>query len=236
MTHRSFVTRLVGAFLAGLSLVGAAPVIDAITFAVEPDKVYVPLSEAGQALGWRITHHNDDEVVILRETAIPYASLRRLTDGSELVRLADLERAGAHVRKNSRKTQMNVGTTWRYFTARIRDKRAEVNLAEQRLRAWQGDRIVLESRISSGRRGSTPAGDFKAGPYKARKHFSSRYNNAPMPWSVQINGHIFIHGFTSVPKYPASHGCIRLPLDEGNPARFFYEWIDRGTPVKVVRK
>jgi lipoprotein-anchoring transpeptidase ErfK/SrfK len=38
-----------------------------------------------------------------------------------------------------------------------------------------------------------------------------------------------------VPDYPASHGCIRLPLDGGNPARFFYEWIDRGTPVKVTR-
>jgi lipoprotein-anchoring transpeptidase ErfK/SrfK len=52
---------------------------------------------------------------------------------------------------------------------------------------------------------------------------------------VQIRGHVFIHGFRSVPDFPASHGCIRLPLDRGNPARFFYEWIDRGTPVKVIR-
>jgi lipoprotein-anchoring transpeptidase ErfK/SrfK len=94
---------------------------------------------------------------------------------------------------------------------------------------------VLQSRISSGRRDSTPAGEFKAGPYKARMHYSTRYHNAPMPWSVQIRGHVFIHGFTSVPDYPASHGCIRLPLDGGNPARFFYEWIDHGTPVKVAR-
>lgn len=66
-------------------------------------------------------------------------------------------------------------------------------------------------------------------------HYSSLYHNAPMPWSVQIYGHVFIHGFTSVPNYPASHGCIRLPLNEGNPARFFYEWIDNGSPVSVVR-
>jgi lipoprotein-anchoring transpeptidase ErfK/SrfK len=66
-------------------------------------------------------------------------------------------------------------------------------------------------------------------------HRSSRYHNAPMPWSVQVRGHVFIHGFTSVPRYPASHGCIRLPLDEGNPAKFFYEWIEPGTPVKVTR-
>jgi lipoprotein-anchoring transpeptidase ErfK/SrfK len=111
-----------------------------------------------------------------------------------------------------------------------------VNLAKQQLHAWQGERLVLQCRVSSGRNGGTPAGDFVAGPYKSRTHYSSRYNNAAMPYSVQINGHIFIHGFTSVPKYPASHGCIRVPLNEGNPARFFYEWVDKGTPVKVMRK
>ena len=57
-----------------------------------------------------------------------------------------------------------------------------------------------------------------------------------MPWSVQITGHIFVHGFTSVPRSPASHGCIRLPLDEGNPAYFFYQWIDRGTPVRIRKR
>jgi lipoprotein-anchoring transpeptidase ErfK/SrfK len=56
-----------------------------------------------------------------------------------------------------------------------------------------------------------------------------------MPWSVQINGHIFIHGFSSVPAYPASHGCIRVPLTGPNPARCFYEWIHRGTPVAVIQ-
>jgi lipoprotein-anchoring transpeptidase ErfK/SrfK len=114
-------------------------------------------------------------------------------------------------------------------------QRAEVSLRDQKLRGWQGDRLVFESRVSSGREGRTPAGKFRAGPYKARQHYSSRYHNAPMPWSVQINGHIFVHGFTSVPNYPASHGCIRVPLNEGNPARFFYEWVHRGTPVTVTR-
>lgn len=33
---------------------------------------------------------------------------------------------------------------------------------------------------------------------------SSRYDSAPMPWSVRICGHVFIHGFRNVPKYPAS--------------------------------
>lgn len=95
--------------------------------------------------------------------------------------------------------------------------------------------MVLSSRISSGRRGSTPSGSFTAGPYKARMHYSSLYQNAPMPCSVQIHRHVFIDGFTSVTDYPASHGCIRLPLTDGNPAKFFYDWTDVGTPVRVSR-
>ena len=94
--------------------------------------------------------------------------------------------------------------------------------------------MVLPSRISSGRRGRIPSGSFTAGPYKARMHYSSRYQNAPMPWSVQIHRHVFIH-FTSVPDYPASYDCIGLPLTDGNPARFFYDWTDVGTPVRVSR-
>jgi len=26
-----------------------------------------------------------------------------------------------------------------------------------------------------------------------------------------------------------------VPLNEGNPAKFFYEWVDTGTPVSVAR-
>lgn len=114
-------------------------------------------------------------------------------------------------------------------------KKVEVNLSAQTLQAWQGSRMVMQTHISSGRNDSTPTGWFKAGPYKARMHYSRKYDNAPMPWSVQIHGNIFVHGFASVPDYPASHGCIRVPINVGNPAKFFYEWVDLGTPVHVVK-
>jgi len=38
------------------------------------------------------------------------------------------------------------------------------------------------------------------------------------------------HGFASVPIYPASHGCLRLPVPD---ARSVYDWIKIGTPVDV---
>ena len=50
-------------------------------------------------------------------------------------------------------------------------------------------------------------------------------------WAEEIRA----NGFTSVPDSPASHGCIRMPLTGGNPARFFYEWVHRGTPVSIRR-
>lgn len=112
-------------------------------------------------------------------------------------------------------------------------KRVEVNLTDQMLRAWEGNRLVLKTNISSGRNRATPTGHFRAG-WKHAQHYSSLYHNAPMPWSVQVSGNIFIHGFTSVPNYPASHGCIRMPLTGKNPAKRFFEWVDPGTPITVT--
>jgi lipoprotein-anchoring transpeptidase ErfK/SrfK len=112
-------------------------------------------------------------------------------------------------------------------------KRVEVDKTHQVLRAYQGNRLVLETRISTGRWDrSTPNGQYSAGD-KFLMHYSKLYHHAPMPYSIQINGNVFIHGFTSVPRYPASHGCIRVPLDGDNPAKRFYDWVEPGTPVEI---
>jgi len=110
-------------------------------------------------------------------------------------------------------------------------KRVVIDKSRQVLRAYEGNRVVLETHISTGRRGrETPSGHFRARS-KSLMHYSRRYNNAPMPYSVQIAGNYFIHGFSSVPNYPASHGCIRVPIGT---AREFYNWVDHGTPVSIV--
>jgi hypothetical protein len=41
-----------------------------------------------------------------------------------------------------------------------------------------------------------------------------------------------IHGYPSVPNYPASHGCIRVPIPN---ARGIYNWIRLGYPIFVYR-
>ncbi|MEM7601917.1 MAG: L,D-transpeptidase, partial [Verrucomicrobiota bacterium] len=114
-------------------------------------------------------------------------------------------------------------------------KRVEIDLTKQQLKAYEGSRVVLKTNISSGRTNNTPTGNFRAGPYKSAEHYSSLYHNAPMPWSVQITGHIFIHGYTEVPPYPASKGCVRVPLTGRNPAKRLFKWIDIGTPIRIYR-
>lgn len=209
--------------------------VEAITFAAAPGKLYLPVHEAAHKLRWGIQRDEKGHVVSLNGVPVAPGSLRQLTDGTELAEVADLQRAGAMVKGPAADGAMMVGKGWRKLTLRPGEQRVEVNLAKQQLQGWQGDRLVLQTHISSGRNGATPAGEFKAGPYRAKLHRSSLYNNAPMPWSVQINGHVFVHGYTSVPNYPASHGCVRMPLTGANPAKFFYEWVQTGTPVSVVK-
>lgn len=112
-------------------------------------------------------------------------------------------------------------------------KWVEIDKTRQVLRAYENDRLVFESRVSTGKWDrSTPNGQFKAGN-KHRMHYSKLYHHAPMPYSVEVTGNVFIHGFTSVPRRPASHGCIRLPLDGTNPAKWFYTWVELGTPITI---
>jgi lipoprotein-anchoring transpeptidase ErfK/SrfK len=43
-------------------------------------------------------------------------------------------------------------------------------------------------------------------------HYSRKYHNSPMPWSVFFKGGYAIHGTNAIRRLgrPASHGCIRV--------------------------
>jgi len=109
-------------------------------------------------------------------------------------------------------------------------QRVIIDKTNQLLRAYEGNRLVFQSRVSTGKPGKrTPSGTFSA-KGKERMRYSRRYHNAPMPYSVHLGGHYFIHGFSSVPNYPASRGCVRLPVAA---ARQFFGWINPGTLVSI---
>jgi lipoprotein-anchoring transpeptidase ErfK/SrfK len=53
-----------------------------------------------------------------------------------------------------------------------------------------------------------------------------------MFYSSYFIGGYAIHGYVSVPAYPASHGCLRVPLPDAIP---IIRWLSVGDFVDVYR-
>ena len=87
-----------------------------------------------------------------------------------------------------------------------------VSLDEQMLRVYRGVDEIASSPISSGRSGhATPTGIFSILDKKTF-HRSNIYSNAPMPFMQRLTwSGIALHASGHVPRYPASHGCVRMP-------------------------
>ena len=82
----------------------------------------------------------------------------------------------------------------------------------QRIYVFDGINLVAFSTMSTGKKGHvTPTGAFTI-LQKNVDHKSNLYSNAPMPYMQRLTWDgIALHaGY--IPGYPASHGCLRLPL------------------------
>ena len=133
-----------------------------------------------------------------------------------------------------------------------------VSLPRQRAYLMTGDQIVIDSPISSGKRGhESPHGNFKV-LEKDANHFSSLYGDfvdrsgrivragvsmhidaapsgthfqgAAMKWFMRLTDEGVGMHVGILPGYAASHGCIRMPSDA---AKLFYDHVKIGTPVEV---
>jgi lipoprotein-anchoring transpeptidase ErfK/SrfK len=92
-----------------------------------------------------------------------------------------------------------------------------------------GGRVRTIISASSGAAGhDTPAGTFSVSRKELRS-WSVPYS-VWMPWASYFTGGIALHESASVPAYPASHGCVRLPAGF---ARQVYDFAPIGTPVIV---
>lgn len=113
-------------------------------------------------------------------------------------------------------------------------KEVYVDLSNQIAYAVDGEEIVFDGRISSGRKGrETPTGKFKI-TEKEKHHISNLWpkpnGGAKMPYMMRLSGSSIAMHLGHVPNYPASHGCIRL---EPRLAKKMYKWAPIGTPVYV---
>ena len=90
--------------------------------------------------------------------------------------------------------------------------RATIDLSSQRMTVTVDGWRYASWPVSTARRGyHTPVGSFR--PHTLRRmHYSSKYENSPMPHSVFFKGGYAIHGTGYIRSLgrPASHGCVRL--------------------------
>jgi peptidoglycan hydrolase-like protein with peptidoglycan-binding domain len=91
---------------------------------------------------------------------------------------------------------------------------------------------VATSKVSTGKRGHmTPSGIFSILEKKVY-HESNLYSAAPMPYMQRLTwSGIALHESNSVPNYPASHGCVRMPKAF---AKVLYQMTERGVHVVIA--
>ena len=109
----------------------------------------------------------------------------------------------------------------------------DVDTAEQVLTAYEGDRLVFATLVSTGKKGwETPTGHFRVW-YKLR-HGAMRGHRASylveeVPHSLFFGGDTAIHGVTWHDKFgrAVSHGCINLSPED---AAWLFEWAPPALP------
>ena len=87
-----------------------------------------------------------------------------------------------------------------------------IDLMSQLFYVYRGDALVGVSTISSGKKGKETQLGFWAVRTKKLKGFSRKYDNAPMPFMQMYDEKGLAFHAGKLPGYPASHGCVRLPL------------------------
>jgi len=110
----------------------------------------------------------------------------------------------------------------------------DIDLSEQRIRAYEGSAEVFTALVSTGIAiYPTPKGSFEierkirrqvmSGPgyYLPNVEFVSYFHKG-----YAIHGTYWHNNFG----HTMSHGCVNLTIDD---ARWMYEWAPIGTPVKV---
>ncbi len=105
-----------------------------------------------------------------------------------------------------------------------------IDIGKQCLGLYEHGKLAHLFPISSGKHG-TPAKKFVL-MSKEKDHYSTKYDNAWMPYSMRLFGNYFLHGGI-LPSYAASHGCVRLIYEN---AVFVYNWADVGTPGEVTNR
>ncbi len=105
-----------------------------------------------------------------------------------------------------------------------------IDLLTQLFYVYRGNKLVGVSTISSGKKGKETQLGLWAVRTKKVKGFSRKYDNAPMPYMQMYDEMGLAFHAGKNPGYPASHGCVRLPLKF---AQALYPMTKIGTKVVI---
>jgi lipoprotein-anchoring transpeptidase ErfK/SrfK len=106
-----------------------------------------------------------------------------------------------------------------------------ISISQQKVRVYDANGFFAESPVSTGMKGhATPMGVFSI-IQKHKMHHSNIYSGAPMPFMQRITwSGVAMHAGV-LPGYPASHGCIRMPMAF---AQKMWNWTKMGARVIVT--
>ncbi len=118
-------------------------------------------------------------------------------------------------------------------------KLVTVDIGKQKLFAWEGGKIVHETRVSTGMKHTpTVTGSFKVRRKVSMQDMKGNYPPYPkyeikdVPHVMYFYGAYAIHGTYWHNKFGirASHGCVNVPVAS---AEWLYNFADVGTRVEV---
>jgi lipoprotein-anchoring transpeptidase ErfK/SrfK len=106
-----------------------------------------------------------------------------------------------------------------------------ISIDKQNVRIYDANGFFAEAPVSTGMKGHpTPMGVFSV-IQKHKLHHSNIYSGAPMPFMQRITwSGVAMHAGV-LPGYPASHGCIRMPMAF---AVKMWNWTKMGARVVVT--
>ncbi len=110
------------------------------------------------------------------------------------------------------------------------DSKVVIDVLSQLFYVYRDDKLIGVATISTGKKGrETPLG-FWSVMLKKVKGYSRKYDNAPMPFMQMYDPKGIAFHAGPNPGYPASHGCVRLPLKF---AEKLFEITQVGTKVII---
>lgn len=110
--------------------------------------------------------------------------------------------------------------------------RIVVDLTAEQIYVYRGGHEIARAKVLRGwERYRTPTGTFKI-LEKDADHYSSTYDNAPMPFNLRLTWKgVAIHG-SDVDDVSATHGCVGVPLEF---ARTLFKHTRVGDPVFITK-